>query len=128
MKRKVCNVYDLSPRLGCFDLVFCGDVLQHLFNPLLALINIRSVTREKAVIATLVDPAFDQDFPDRPWLRFGHREHEGHLGEAGVYWRFSTAALQEMMAYAGFPRTEPQEHFTVPPSGVEITSVVGYVD
>ena len=45
--RRICSVYDLSPEsVGTFDVVFCGDVLLHLFNPLKALINIRSVTRE----------------------------------------------------------------------------------
>jgi tRNA (mo5U34)-methyltransferase len=126
---ETCNVYDLSSeRLGTFDVVFCGDVIQHLMDPLRALINIRSVTRELAVVATLIEPELEERFADRPWLRFGHRDSEATLGEAAIYWRFTTSALAEMMEYAGFARTEPQEAFSVPPVGINSTSVVGHVD
>src|SRR6185503_9102837 len=48
VERKICSVYDLSPELGTFDFVFCGSLLMHLQNPLWALVNICSVTKEKA--------------------------------------------------------------------------------
>ncbi len=122
---QTCSVYDLSPdRVGTFDVVFCGSLLLHLQNPLRALVNIRSVTRELAVIETMVDPKLDAY--DRPWLAFGHRHAEERLGEAAVYWRFSTRALREMMEYAGFSSTQPLPPFSLPPAGVKVVSVIGY--
>lgn len=125
VEKKVCSVYDLSPEtVGTFDVVFCGDVLLHLFNPLQALVNIRSVTRQLAVIQTTVDLGMEQLQPDLPWLRFGQRAFERTLGDQCTYWIFTTKALREMMNYAGFPTTEPQPLFTIP-GGPLSSSVVG---
>jgi hypothetical protein len=53
--RKLINIYDLSPdTVGVFDLVFCGSLLLHLTDPIKAFWNIASVTREKAIIATVI--------------------------------------------------------------------------
>jgi tRNA (mo5U34)-methyltransferase len=47
------NIYTLSPdEIGTFDFVFCGSVLLHLTDPLLALRALRRVTAGHAVIAT----------------------------------------------------------------------------
>lgn len=127
VRRTLCSVYDLSPEtIGTFDVVFCGDVLLHLFNPFQALLNIRAVTRELAVIQTSVDDGIEKLHPDQPWLRFGHRSYERVLGDHCTYWIFSTCALREMMEYAGFRTTEPQGLFTIP-RGPLSTSVVGRV-
>lgn len=126
--RRICSVYDLSPEtVGVFDVVFCGDVLLHLHNPLKALLNIVSVTRELAIIQTSVESEIEALRPDRPWLSFGLRSAETRIGSECTYWIFSTRALQDMMEYAGFRHTEPQKPFRIPPSGVAATSVVGYV-
>lgn len=127
VERRICSVYDLSPRtVGTFDVVFCGDVLLHLFNPLQALFNIRAVTREMAIIQSSVDPAIESLHPDLPWLRFGARGVEKWPGEHCTYWFLSTRALQEMVDYAGFAVTEPQASFQIP-GGQMSTSVVGRV-
>jgi SAM-dependent methyltransferase len=125
----VCNVYDLSPEtVGTFDVVFCGCLLLHLHNPLRALLNISSVTREMAIIATMTEREINQLFPDKPWLSFGHRpEDEVTPGEAGIYWRISTAGLQRLMEYAGFGSTEPLEPVDLPSTRrVEVAVVVGH--
>jgi len=55
VKREI-NVYDISPEtVGKFDVVFCGSLLLHLTDPLRALFNIREVTKELAIIATMID-------------------------------------------------------------------------
>src|SRR5678815_3785837 len=127
VERKICSVYDLSPTtVGMFDVVFCGDVLLHLFNPLLALVRIRSVTRDLAVIQTTVDEGIEKLHPNLPLLKFGQRSFERVLGEQCTYWIFSTGALREMMEYAGFRSTEPQGLFTIP-GGPLSTAVVGHV-
>jgi tRNA (mo5U34)-methyltransferase len=124
---KICSVYDISPEtVGTFDVVFCGSLLLHLQNPIKALVAIRSVTREMAVIETTVNPEIDRDHPGRPWLSFGHREHETRLGSECVYWKLSAAALQEMLEYAGFEYTRATEPFSLPPHGLPVRSVVAY--
>jgi tRNA (mo5U34)-methyltransferase len=123
--RRICSVYELSPeKVGVFDVVFCGDVLLHLFNPFQALLNICSVTREVAIIQTSLDPELESEHPSKPWLRFGARHLEKVMGEHCTYWLFNTAALREMMEYSGFRVTEPQARFTIP-GGPLSTSVVG---
>lgn len=127
VERRICSVYDLSPaRMGVFDIVFCGDVLLHLINPFQALLNIRSVTRELAIIQTSLDAELEDHHADRPWLRFGARYLEKVMGEHCTYWYFNTTALKEMMDYAGFAGTEPQPRFQIP-GGPLSTSIVGRV-
>jgi tRNA (mo5U34)-methyltransferase len=123
-----CSVYDLSPEtVGTFDVVFCGSLLLHLQNPIGALVKVRSVTKEKAIVATMLEKEIDEQAPDKPWLAFGYREFETRLGEETIFWRFSTRGLQEMMEYAGFGRTEALEPFTlVEGSGHWRTVVIGY--
>lgn len=122
-----CSVYDLSPyTIGTFDVVFCGDLLLHLQQPLAALHAIRSVTREMAVIETVLDPELEEAFPGQSVLRFGHPHPEDQVGENNSYWQFTTTALQTMLAYADFPDTEPQGTFLLPPTGPMGTAVVAY--
>jgi tRNA (mo5U34)-methyltransferase len=124
---KLCNVYDLSPEtVGIFDVVFCGSLLLHLQNPLKALSNIRAVTREVAIIDTLVDVELEEKFPEKPCLSFGIRDAEVVLGENCVYWKFTTKALEEMLAYAGFAETQARKPFRLPPPGHLATAVAAY--
>jgi tRNA (mo5U34)-methyltransferase len=102
---RICNVYDLSPEKvgGTFDVVYCGDLLLHLKNPLQALINIRSVTKRMAIVLTgAIGEDVEKQFPDRPYMRFGHMHAEKQPGDNNVYWEFSTKALCDMLIYAGF--------------------------
>jgi tRNA (mo5U34)-methyltransferase len=122
VRRVECNVYDLSPEVaGVFDVVYCGSLLLHLQNPLRALCNIRSVTRELAIIENAHQPELERVFPDSPVLRFGAREIEEKegtpLGSACIYWWMNRRALAEMLAYAGFAHVDVGEPFGVPPSG-----------
>jgi tRNA (mo5U34)-methyltransferase len=117
VRYKQCNVYDLSPRtVGTFDFVYCGSLMMHLFNPLQAMINIRSVTREMAIVESGgLDPSeyaeIETQYPDSPLVNFACRKYEELLGEHHVYWHFSTRALCDMLLYAGFARVAPQEQF-----------------
>jgi tRNA (mo5U34)-methyltransferase len=84
------NIYDISPgTVGMFDLVFCGSVLIHLTDPLKALWRIASVTKDKAIIATSLDP----NEPERPIATM--------VGaECGDGWWIPTRACLELMAVA----------------------------
>jgi tRNA (mo5U34)-methyltransferase len=95
--RKEINVYDLSPEtVGVFDLVFCGSLLVHLTDPIKALWKMKSVTRESAIIATVIHPAPSAE----PLALF-----VGHSG-ALAWWFPNRACLERMVQSAGFARTE----------------------
>jgi tRNA (mo5U34)-methyltransferase len=128
VRRVELSVYELTPeRLGMFDLVFCGDLLLHLQNPLQALINIRSVTRQLAVIETVIEPELEKKHPDRPYLSFGVLDDEPMPGDHTTYWKFTTRALEDMMVYADFRDVQRQPVFGLPPFGLPVTSLVGHV-
>jgi tRNA (mo5U34)-methyltransferase len=134
VEHKVGSVYDLSPdTVGeTFDIVFCGSLLLHLQSPLKALINIRSVTREMAVIATSLSDEAESRAPEQPWLSFGNRAADlndranPRLGSACVYWQVNTRGLQEVMEYAGFGRTEALKPVRLTPTEEMCAVVVGY--
>jgi hypothetical protein len=132
VEHKICSVYDLSPDIGMFDFVFCGSLLMHLQHPLKALVNIRSVTKENAVVATLHSAVLERDTPDQPALIFGHRWPDlqsklSMLGAECVYWHMNTRGLQELMEYAGFARTEPMGLAPLTPlEGTNCVVVAGY--
>lgn len=50
--RVLRSIYDLDIDLGTFDLVFCGDVLLHLKDPVTALEKMRRVCRGSAIVYT----------------------------------------------------------------------------
>jgi tRNA (mo5U34)-methyltransferase len=131
VEHQLCSVYDLSPQtVGSFDVTFCGNLLLHLRNPMQAVLNIRSVTKEIAIISTLTDQALEDQAAGRPWISFGRRADEENrgdpLGGACIYWHFSTAALQELMEYCGFAWTQPLEPFGLPPTGNLTAGAIGY--
>jgi tRNA (mo5U34)-methyltransferase len=127
VQHRICNVYQLAPEtLGMHDVVFCGSLLLHLHNPLQALINIRSVTRQMAVIETAaIHPDIERQWPDAPLASFGVRHVETEPGENVTYWQFSTAALRDMLVYAGFTRVESQPPFELRP-GLPVTASVAF--
>lgn len=120
------SVYELSPyTVGLFDVVFCGSLLLHLQNPLAALVAIRSVTTEMAIIETAVDPNLE-DGSQRPLMTFGSPNPEDEIGAFNTHWIFSTAALEHMLRAADFTHTEPQGVFDLPPAGPTASVVIGW--
>lgn len=104
---RILSVYDLSPEtLGVFDVVYCGSLLLHLHNPLQALINIHSVTRQMAVIETATLPELDECNPGLDTVHFGNISPESRPGEHVTYWLIGPKALCKMLRYAGFSSVE----------------------
>lgn len=93
VERRICNVYNLSPKdFGEFDVVFCGDLLLHLTNPLHAMQRIFSVTKGEAYFMEPYIPStvgqgpiifLDADLSDCHWWRFGHDFLEKAARSAG---------------------------------------------
>jgi tRNA (mo5U34)-methyltransferase len=102
------SVYDLDVDLGEFDLVFCGDLLIHLKDPITALQRIRTLCRGSAIVANPV-----QRF--RLWPRRALAQFDGM--DEFQWWQLSEAALQRMMLAVGFARVEPGPRFELPARG-----------
>ena len=105
VERMICSVYDLSPELGHFDLVFCGDLLLHLKDPISALERMRTVTRGRTVVCTQITK------PRR-------REHRPVAEFDGVgnftWWIPNRVALKRWLTAAGFDRVALAPPFDLP--------------
>jgi hypothetical protein len=106
VERVTMSVYDLSPeRLGSFDLVFCGDLLVHLKDPITAAERIRTVCRDTAIVCTPIIR-----------LRFGRRRALAELDgiENFQWWAFTQPALERLLRAAGFPTVVGGRPFNLP--------------
>lgn len=106
VKRVICNIYDLTEEaLGQFDLVFCGDLLVHLKDPVSALEALRRVTRGRAIVTTPVIPS--SRFRKRALVEFdGIDEFQ--------WWTPNVEAFERWVRAAGFDRVEMSPTFDVP--------------
>jgi len=99
------SVYELDTDLGEFDLIFCGDLLVHLKDPITAIQRIHSVCGGSAIICNPIKR-----------FRFGGRrplvEFDGI--DEFQWWLFSEATLERMMLATGFARVEVGPRFELP--------------
>ena len=119
--RQVCNVYDATPeRLGQFDLVFCGSVILHLRDQLLALERIASVTKPGGMFITAEEY-------DRPTslLPFPVSRYLADREAAVVFWLPSLRTWPRMLQTAGFDTVTRHTRFVMKTSdGTKIPHVV----
>jgi tRNA (mo5U34)-methyltransferase len=95
--KKEISIYEISPEtVGEFDVVFCGSLLQHLTDPIKALFNIREVTREQAIVATMVDLLPSEE----PRALLLNQVHEMS------WWAPNLTCLVRMVKSAGFEHVE----------------------
>ena len=104
------NVYDLAPSVGEFDLVICGSVLLHLWDPFRAIHAIASVCRHQAIIATAIleAPRFQRGRPLAELI--ADRATDG-VEEYWATWRLSVPAMEKLMKAAGFSRVDHRGDF-----------------
>lgn len=100
------SVYELDADLGEFDLVFCGDLLVHLKDPITAVQRIRSVCRGSAIVCNPVKR-----------FRFGGRRALAEFDGINEFrwWLLSQASIERMMRAVGFERVEAGKQFELPP-------------
>jgi tRNA (mo5U34)-methyltransferase len=106
VERVMLSAYDLSPALGTFDFVFCGDLLLHLKDPITPVENIRSVCTGSAVIVNVIK-------------RFGRFQDKRPLADLDgidhfVWWTTNLAGLVRIVQAAGFAKVDASETFEVP--------------
>ena len=106
VQRVARSVYELdSERLGSFDLVFCGDLLVHLRDPVGALERMHAVCDGSAIVTNPIE-------------RFGLRDRLPLARLDGVdefgWWTTNLAGLVRMVRAAGFANVEPSRPFKLP--------------
>ena len=107
VKRLECSVYELDPALhGTFDVVFCGTLLIHLRDPVLALERMRGVCKGELVMVECVDACLDIFAPGRPAARFEPAQ--------GQWWRANRAGLVSVLKAAGFETISRGSPFITP--------------
>lgn len=104
VERELRSVYKLDEDLGLFDLVFCGDLLLHLKDPVTALERIRRVCRGSAIVCNPVKEQF-------PYRRRPLAQLDG-VGEF-QWWVTNQAGLERMVRAAGFARVEAGRQFSL---------------
>jgi tRNA (mo5U34)-methyltransferase len=108
VRREVGSLYEIGSGFGTFDLVFCGDVLLHLKDPITALERIRAVTGGSAIVCN-------------PIVRFRFRDRRPLAQIDGIdefqWWVTNLAGLVRMVRAAGFPRVEAGRPFELPATG-----------
>jgi tRNA (mo5U34)-methyltransferase len=114
VERISCNVYDASPeRLGTFDLVFCGSVLIHLRDQLLALERLASVCRGTLILAE----EYDRLTSLAP---LALNRYRADREAAVVFWAPNVRAWKRMLWTAGFDGITERDRFKLS-AGSELT-------
>jgi tRNA (mo5U34)-methyltransferase len=95
VERVGMTIYEATPeRLGTFDLVFCGSVLIHVRDPMLALERLASLCRGRFILA-------DESSRRLSWLPFMAAEFRGETPWM-TWWRPSSRTWVSMVRCAGF--------------------------
>ncbi len=100
VKSTLINVYDLSPEtMGeQYDLVFCGSLLSHLRDPLLALERIYSVTKDQLILSC---PVLDEQI-NLPVMAFGGAFDP----DKRTWWLPNIICVIELLKSVNFQRVE----------------------
>ena len=107
VERVVRSVYDATPQeLGTFDLVFCGTVLIHLRDQLLALERIADLCSGTFISAEEYDRLTSL-------LPFPATRFRADRDSDVVFWQPSVATWKRMLWTAGFDRVEEHGRFTM---------------
>lgn len=109
VERVVQSVYFATPEeLGTFDLVFCGSVIIHLRDQLLALERIANLVKPGGTFITAEEYEPVTDLIPFPMARF-----RGNRDAAVVFWVPSRRAWRQMLWYAGFDTVKEHRRFTM---------------
>jgi len=123
VERVVRSVYHATPEdLGTFDLVFCGSVLIHLRDQLLAMERIANLTKPGGTFVSAEAYEWVTDLIPFPLARF-----RGNRDKAVVFWVPSRKAWRDMLWFAGFDRVEEHTRFTMKSNeGYDVRHVVNH--
>jgi tRNA (mo5U34)-methyltransferase len=105
VERVTCSIYDATPeRLGHFDFVFCGSVIMHLRDQLLALERIAALCRGTFVSAEEYDRAAGL-------VPFPVARYRADRAKGVVFWLPSARLWRRMLGTAGFDTVAEHARF-----------------
>ncbi len=119
---KTLDIYELAQLKKKYDFVFCGDLIEHLKNPLWALENLVVVTGKRCVVV------LSSARKDRPGLSVLSRvlsralglpytrkavEYVGNEG-GGSFFHFYPETFRQALLASGFKRVEIFDEFDLP--------------
>jgi len=111
VERVNMSIYQATPEeLGQFDLIFCGSVMIHLRDQLLALERIAGLCRGKFISAEEYDVAAG-------FVPFPASRYLADRDKAVVYWLPSARTWRRMLWTAGFDRVERFSKFKMRATG-----------
>jgi tRNA (mo5U34)-methyltransferase len=100
------SVYELDDDLGKFDLIFCGDLLLHLKDPITAIQRVRTVCRGSAIFCNPIK---------RFRFGFGKPLAEFDGIDEFRWWLLSEATIKRILLATGFTRVDVGRRFELPP-------------
>jgi tRNA (mo5U34)-methyltransferase len=107
VERINCSIYDARPEdLGTFDVVFCGSVIMHLRDQLLALERIAGLCRD----TFLSVEEYDRWASLLPWPA---TRYMADRDKAVLFWLPNVRAWRGMLSTAGFDSVQQRGRFTV---------------
>jgi len=119
VKRVEMNIYDISrASIGSFDIVFCGDVLLHLTDPIRALAKMKGVCKSKIIISTPIysTKSFSIYHPLQKLaiLMLRNLPLSNFMGATGhgAFWIPTRKCLEAMIIASGFKKTKWISGFT----------------
>lgn len=123
VERVVRSVYHAKPEdLGTFDLVFCGSVLIHLRDQLLAMERIANLTKPGGMFISAEAYEWVTDLIPFPVSRF-----RGNRDQAVVFWVPSRKAWRDMLWFSGFDHVKEHGRFTMKSNeGYSVRHVVNH--
>jgi tRNA (mo5U34)-methyltransferase len=101
------SVYELASDLGKFDLIFCGDLLLHLKDPITAIQRMRAVCSGSTIVLNPVK---------RFRLGWGRALAEFDGMDEFQWWLLSGPSIKRMMLATGFDQVEVGRRFALPPA------------
>ena len=107
--RRNLSVYDATPEtLGDFDLVFCGSVIMHLRDQLLALQRMASVTRAGGMLISAEEYDTLTSLLPFPAARF-----RPDRDSSVIFWQPGLRTWPRMLWTAGYARVERHARFSM---------------
>ena len=105
VERLNLSIYDALPEdIGTFDLVFCGSVLIHLRDQVLALERIGNLCRGMFISVEPYDPWL-------AWVPFQLARYQAHREASVVFWEPTPKTWVSMLQTAQFARVQEQTRF-----------------
>ncbi len=115
VKFRKFDINDLDASFGQFDIVFCSHLLQHVPDIFGCIKKIKSVTKEKAIIATQLTYNLELDKIPGAMEFYGLKYYESPVKSDYLsYWLITSSAFKKMAETAGFNYVEEVSKFSFP--------------